>query len=398
MSLLNISIETLLVVLVLGHILTGALIIAYTARRERSSAANTFLLSKLLQLVSWALIGSRKLMPGMFLIAFANSVLFTGAALELIAFMRLKNCCTPRIKKAYVALLVGCILTFVSAVALECPENVRITFASTITALLMAYPVYRLFTDPESSILQKTIAIFYGITIIFLLFRAYAAITMVADMNLTSVSVFNTGLFLLFYLDMIAGSTGFILMDREKLDAELEKAASFDGLTNTLNRKAFIERSEKIIPLLAREGKPASFLLMDIDDFKRINDVHGHYSGDDILQNFADIIRNELRNGDLFGRFGGEEFAILLPGADEKEGMEIAERLRAAIESSTVEGNPGICYTVSIGISTAVPGAQTGIATLYKASDQALYAAKVKGKNCVVAWQMGSGPQAVLAG
>jgi diguanylate cyclase (GGDEF)-like protein len=374
---------TMLIVLVSGHLFTGVLVIAYTARHERSKAVNTFLLSKLLQPLSWILLGLRGMIPSLALVAFANSLLFTGAALELIAFMLLKGCYTPKVRKSYLALLTGCIVVFCSAVAFGFSENVRITFASSITAVLMAFPVYRLLADRKASILQRMIAIFYGVTILFLLFRANAAITTDLDMNLASTSIFNTWLFVLLYLDMIAGSTGFILLDKEKLDAELMKAASVDGLTNTLNRKTFVTRAEELISLFARKREPISCLLIDIDDFKKINDVHGHFMGDVVLQSFAETIRSHLRNYDLFGRYGGEEFAILLPGADGKETLEIAERLRAAVEASSVDGNPGIKYTVSIGASTVMPDGETRADTLYKLSDRALYAAKDLGKNRV---------------
>ncbi len=123
-------------------------------------------------------------------------------------------------------------------------------------------------------------------------------------------------------------------------------------------------------------------MLIDIDDFKKINDMHGHYVGDVVLQRFVDTIRKQLRNYDLFGRYGGEEFAILLPGIGEKEAIEVAERLRTAIENSSVRTDPEINYTISIGLSTITPDRETSVDMLYKLSDQALYTAKAQGKNC----------------
>ncbi len=382
MDFFNVNMGTILIVLVLGHLLTGVLIISYTAQHNRSKAVNTFLLSKLLQPLGWIMIGLRGMIPGLVLAAVGNSVLFIGAALELSAFMILKNSYTKTIKRAYTVLLIGCISVFVAVTADGFPENVRIAFSSGITVILMVFPVYKLVAERKASILQKVIAVSYVITMLFLLFRVYAAVMTDLDMKLASTNIFNTWLFLVFYLVMLVGSTGFILLDKEKLDAELLKAASFDGLTNTLNRKTFIERAESLLSLFARKQEQISYLLIDIDDFKKINDRHGHYVGDIVLLGFVDTIRKQLRNYDLFGRYGGEEFAVLLLGIGEKEAIEIAERLRAAIENSSVGADPEIKYTISIGLSTIIPDGETSVDTLYKLSDQALYMAKAQGKNC----------------
>ncbi|MEG6511238.1 GGDEF domain-containing protein [Desulforamulus ruminis] len=382
MDFFNINMGTMLIVIILGHLLTGVLIIAYTAQHKRTKTVNTFLLSKLLQALAWFMIGLRNPIPNMVLIAVGNSILFIGAALELIAFLILKNSYTKRIKRAYISLLIGCIIVFVSAIAYGFPENVRITLGSSITIILMVFPVYKLFADKKSSILQKIIASFYSVTIPFSIFRAYTALTTDLDMNLASTNIFNTGLFLLLYIAMLAGSTGFILLDKEKLDADLLKAASFDGLTNTLNRKTFILRSKELISLFARKQEQISYLLIDIDDFKKINDTHGHYAGDIVLQDFADTLRKQLRNYDLIGRYGGEEFAVLLPGTGKKEAGDIAERLRAAVEDSSIQTDTEIKYTVSIGVCTIIPDKETSIDMLYKLSDKALYTAKKQGKNC----------------
>jgi diguanylate cyclase (GGDEF)-like protein len=102
-----------------------------------------------------------------------------------------------------------------------------------------------------------------------------------------------------------------------------------------------------------------------------------------ILKDFASIIKMQLRDYDLFGRFGGEEFTVLLPGANEKTALEVAERLRRVTENTSVsiDRNHSIKYTISIGIVTVIPDESTSIDTLYKLSDDALYKAKGKGRN-----------------
>lgn len=385
MYLLNLNLGAMLIILILGHFTTGILVISYTAKHNKSKAVDVFLLSKLFQSAAWIMLGLRVITPSMVLKIAGNYVLFIGAALELIALLILKDSFTGTKKKACIGLLIACTIVFILVAACNTTESTRIAFASVITAVMMAFPVYLLYTEKNSSALQKTIAAFYGVTILFLLGRAYAALTSAIDMNLSSTNIFNTWLLLLLYLVMLAGGVGFILLDKEKMDLEIIRVASFDELTNTLNRRTFILRSKEVISLFARRQEPISFLQIDIDDFKKINDAHGHYVGDIVLKYFADTVKRHLRNYDLFGRHGGEEFAVLLPGTGMKESVEIAERLRKAIENSSVNVDLPIKYTISIGVATIDPDRETTLDMLYKLSDDALYLAKTQGKN-QVAW------------
>lgn len=382
MILSNIDMATILVVLVLGHLLTGVFIVAYTWKQNRSKSVNIFLISKLLQLTAWIMIGLRGVIPNMVLVAAGNSVLFTGTAMELTALMILKNFYTEKVKRYYNFILVLFIIIFVFVTAYGLPENIRIAVSSLISGILMVFPVYKLFADDKASGLQKVISVFYSLIMIFSLFRVIAALTTDLDMNLASKNIYNTWLFLIIYIVMLTGSTGFILLDKEKQDVELLKAASFDGLTNILNRKTFILRSKELISLYVRKQENISFLLIDIDDFKKVNDEYGHFIGDVVLQNFANIIKKQLRDYDLFGRYGGEEFAILLPGTDGKNAEEISERLRSTIENSHVYTDIKIKYTISIGFLSILPNEGTDIDMLYKLCDKALYLAKSQGKNC----------------
>lgn len=387
MNVFNIDMGTLLMVLVLGHILTGILIISYTIRHNKEKSVNIFLLSKLFQSVAWIMLGFKGTIPYIIWISISNSILFIGAALELIAFLILVDGYNKVIKRNYNILVFICLFTFNTITIYGTTESFRIVFASSITAILIAFPVYKLFRHKNSSILQKVIASFYSITMVSFLFRAYTALTSAHDMTLWSTSISNTGSFLLLYLVMLVGSIGFILLAKEKLDIELVKAASFDYLTNIFNRRTFLLRAKELISLFARKKEQISYLLIDIDKFKRINDIYGHYTGDIVLQEFAAAIKTQLRDYDLFGRYGGEEFAILLPGTDEKDSQEVAERLRRTIENTSLSIDPEIKYTISIGVVTLTPDSETNVDTLYKLSDNALYMAKMQGRNCVVRFQ-----------
>jgi diguanylate cyclase (GGDEF)-like protein len=132
-----------------------------------------------------------------------------------------------------------------------------------------------------------------------------------------------------------------------------------------------------------RGGGTASLLMLDVDHFKAINDRHGHPAGDEVLRSIARILRDTLRQEDLPGRYGGEEFGVVLPGAGAEGAAVVAERLRKRIEAALLERRAGIKATVSIGFAEIGPQ-DVDCTTWIARADRALYAAKAAGRNrCV---------------
>jgi diguanylate cyclase (GGDEF)-like protein len=157
--------------------------------------------------------------------------------------------------------------------------------------------------------------------------------------------------------------------------------AILDPLTGLLNRHALLPRFIELSCQARVSRQPLCLVLCDVDDFKRINDEHGHDRGDAVLRDIAYEMRKRLRSFELIYRLGGEEFLILLPGIGRLAGKEIAERLCATVESARPTG---IRTTISLGLSSA-RGDQVDYDTLFKAADEALYEAKRTGRNRVVA-------------
>ena len=177
-----------------------------------------------------------------------------------------------------------------------------------------------------------------------------------------------------------------LVLQRGVLYAQLHAASRTDAKTGLLNAAAWERDAEAALAALRRRRLPVSVLLVDIDHFKAVNDVHGHLVGDDVLCGVASALRGQLRDGDLLCRFGGEEFAALLPGMDGVEAAQAAERLRAAVAAvvTPVEGAV-VQVTVSLGVSTADLAADPspGLTSLLVAADGALYAAKGQGRDRV---------------
>lgn len=170
-----------------------------------------------------------------------------------------------------------------------------------------------------------------------------------------------------------------------QLHIEADKFAFTDFLTGIANRRHFIQELESEIRRSHRYQSPFSFVMVDIDHFKKINDQYGHHAGDLILQNFCLRCVNALRTSDMVGRLGGEEFGILMPMTDVHEAARVIERLRSEIDHSVMsDQGEHIHYTASFGlVSVTQIGEQQGLAHLMKMADVALYTAKQQGRNRV---------------
>jgi diguanylate cyclase (GGDEF)-like protein len=181
----------------------------------------------------------------------------------------------------------------------------------------------------------------------------------------------------------LIGTIGFLLMCNDRINDELSRLAMLDPLTGVFNRRTFEERAQHVIAAAARERRPLSLLAVDIDHFKLVNDEFGHAGGDEALRLVVALMRETLAEGQILSRIGGEEFAVLLPGADEAEARRTAERLRLHLECSAVDVDGRELYLkISAGVATFGPGMES-LSTLLRAADRALYAAKRAGRNRV---------------
>lgn len=172
--------------------------------------------------------------------------------------------------------------------------------------------------------------------------------------------------------------------DHRRLESELREEAATDALTGLPNRRYFLAELERHWARVVRdEVGDGAVMMLDLDHFKAINDTYGHATGDEVLKDLANLVRDTLRKGDLVGRLGGEEFAVLQMGASQDEAMQLAQRIRARIQDSEVATSGGrLHYTTSIGVTAFAPTDHNCLAVLLRA-DTALYRAKRAGRNRV---------------
>ncbi len=173
---------------------------------------------------------------------------------------------------------------------------------------------------------------------------------------------------------------------RSQTLSQLQQAVDHDHLTGALSRRKLMEQGARLVQRLHQQGAPVAVLLMDLDHFKRINDSHGHAQGDTVLREFAALVQRNLRPQDLFGRIGGEEFALILPATAASHAQLIGERLRSQLREHPfrLQDGSALQVTLSVGLhATQPPDQQHSLERLLAWADAALYQAKALGRDQV---------------
>jgi diguanylate cyclase (GGDEF)-like protein len=185
-------------------------------------------------------------------------------------------------------------------------------------------------------------------------------------------------------LDLLSAlaAQGVIAYEKALLFARVQELATTDGLTGLHNRRHFTDLATRLVSAAKRNHRSLTAMMIDVDHFKKINDSYGHATGDEVLQAVADVLRATVRDHDVLGRYGGEEFALVLPEMD-GDPVQAAERLRGAVADVAVPARTGpVRATVSIGIAELKP--DDTLSDLLSRADDGLYRAKLDGRNRVV--------------
>ena len=310
--------------------------------------------------------------------ASATAVLVLGVMTEVSAYISFFGCRRWR-RLLYPACALA-LLAYGGACLAGVEPRIVNAMISVLFALLTASRASLLLRAPGASVLQRIVG--GNDLVFFAAMSLHAWVGLTGDISWLPAQTVLTLTYLTAYLLMIVNSFGFLLLCKEKDDAKLAQLATIDSLTGLVNRRAFFEQTERARLVALRQKQSVAMMMLDIDYFKRLNDRYGHAAGDEALRAFARIAQATLREQDILGRLGGEEFALLLPATDVVGAMQAAERLRAAVESAPlgIDGQV-VVLTVSIGV-VMVDAAEQINAALARA-DHALYTAKSAGRNRV---------------
>ncbi len=220
-----------------------------------------------------------------------------------------------------------------------------------------------------------------GLSIITLAWKFCVAIVAPHQiMSIFQTSPVQVTLYIVTFISLIMVSTGFALMAKERSDAALRKAALLDRLTGCWNRVRIEEILQQEMARMHRYGHPVTLLMLDLDNFKRINDQFGHLAGDEVLRGFGRMLRTDIRAIDVPGRWGGEEFVVVLPSSTFFDAVTLAEHIRDHLEKFSFSFNSRV--TVSIGVAAC--RATDTVEEWMQRADMALYRAKIGGRNQVI--------------
>ncbi|MEK5026405.1 GGDEF domain-containing protein [Paenibacillus sp. FSL M7-1046] len=379
----QLDITTLLYLFIFGNLFIALLVTFYRFYFPKDIASCVFIAAKWVHVLYWSSILLWDVIPRFIGIPLSNGLILAGGFMEIAALLMMMGMFGRKVKLYYLVLIVGSVISFCIIALFFNRPNLRVASTSLWSMFFVILPAYLLTSNKERTPLQSMLGFVFYAFGLSMLGRAFTALFLEPGMGALSANTVQYLYYLGMFFLLIVGTAAFILLSNEHSYKKLKKMATYDTLTGILSRRAFLLEAEVKLTLAVRKQEYYSLLLLDLDHFKEVNDTYGHDKGDKVLQDFAFTIESSLGNDDLFGRVGGEEFAVLLYGLNEEDSGRKAEQLRTAVMDAPKLNLP--CgYTVSIGVITVLPTPRTFFNMLYKLSDRALYQAKQQGRNCVV--------------
>lgn len=325
------------------------------------------------------LLGWRGQIPDAVSIIGANVLLLTGVSLFYLGTQRFFGLAASY--RRWLGLVVATV-PFLAWFSLVQPSfSARVLMVTAIWIYVQAMLIVLIWRHGKEVFSTRYTAAVLLAHVCVLLLRFFTALLPLPGENLLEPSRIQTLYITANAFIILALCIGFVLMASDRLRDEFEHAASHDSLTNALLRRTLIEACEQELERCRRHGRRMVLLMLDIDHFKAINDTHGHQMGDRVLVDFVNRITPLLRRPDQLGRFGGEEFVVLLPETTQEEALAVAERIRIRV-GLPLNDLPSI--SVSIGMTSNRPD-EADLDVLLARADKALYKAKESGRNRIVA-------------
>jgi diguanylate cyclase (GGDEF)-like protein len=374
------DVRTIVVLLMLSSVLM-ALTLAVGIRTGRGGGFVKWNVGLGLFALGWLLVAARGALPGWVTLALADALLLAGLCAQLGAVIEFGG------GRAPLWLLVAPALALLAAALplIEDYESFTLLVSLAYAAAFGAIAGATLRIGAPAGAARWMLFGGYFAAGAVLLARAFV---MLADPGrqegLFAGTLVDSVVFLGLFAVTATGSTAFLLMLRERAEAEIRHLAMFDPLTELFNRRAFMELAERELARARRLHTSLAVLMLDLDHFKRVNDEFGHQTGDRVLVEFAEIARRCIRAEELLGRYGGEEFCLVLPGASAGQAIAVAERIRVSTCERPLAGLPR-ATTVSAGVAVYGPGEPVTLDSAIARADEALYRAKSHGRNRVEA-------------
>ncbi|TVT45787.1 MAG: GGDEF domain-containing protein [Denitromonas halophila] len=326
----------------------------------------------------------RGTLPDFLSVVVGNTVIVGGFAMAYHAIRVLHERTGPSDRLAAVWVLV-CFALYWTAFELNRDINLRIILVATLKIPVLALIVRELWVGSQRG--RRAVEL-----MLLSVYLLYAVVSALRALNVMMTSALDLDSFLsdpvqqfsfvAYFLTLSVSSLFFMLALGEVLTAELYQRATTDPLTGIYNRHAFEELALREISRAQRTGRYPSMLMVDIDHFKQINDRYGHTAGDGVLRAVVGAIQGALRQQDFVGRWGGEEFCVLLPETGQIDALHVAERLRCSVMEMPLSA-VAQAVTVSIGVSSPYAH-ECSFSAMIEVADDALYKAKFGGRNRVV--------------
>jgi diguanylate cyclase (GGDEF)-like protein len=371
----HIDLPTLLLLQVVISLTESTLALVLWRTHRRYPPARDWALGAVAISAGMLLVGLRGVVPDLFSIVLANALVL-GGTLQITKGLFIA--CERRPPwtaglAVYAAAICGVVwFTYVERSFLARVLIFNVTFGCIEAATLVA-----LLSDNHgpTRATRLMIAVGAALALIGVVTRSASNVVKMSDPVL-AFSILVT----LIIIEGLMLSAGCVLLTSHWLQAKLETIAQRDPLTGLLNRRAFKDVCDPLWARSIRYNQPLTVLMLDIDHFKQINDRLGHAAGDTVLREVADLLIRKLRAGDMVCRYGGEEFAVILPNTSETQALALAERLRSDVATLNLSGAVQQPFTISIGLAQRTSGIEHWEDVLGFA-DQALYQAKQAGRN-----------------
>lgn len=330
--------------------------------------------------LGWVLVAFRGVLPDIIAVAFADGLIAVGLCMEVAAIFEFGGRALPRW-----LLFVPGVLVF-ALLALFGGNYARTTVLMTAALDLMFFAIAAaaLRLGPQAGRGRWIIAVPCFASALIITVRA-VEVWLGAEryVHVYVGSPLQGMTFIALLASTIVVPVGFLLLHRERDENDLLRLATIDVLTGLFNRRAFIDLAGREIARVRRLRLPFAVLMIDLDLFKHVNDEFGHQAGDRVLAEFAAVAVRCVRAEDLVGRYGGEEFCVMLPGSTMPAALAIAERLRSEVAMRPLGDLPRVT-TVSIGVAACASADAVSLDDAIARADEGLYRAKQQGRNRVV--------------